>query len=272
MKPDIQDAAQHWNRVAEDTSHTKCGNPVLARHKRKVYTDLITTWTGNLAPSRALKTDLFAEAFNDEEFMSSLPWAHRVVGIDISSAVLQTARRRQQIGILGGYVTCDVTQLPFRDGVFDLVISDSTLDHFETHAEIHRALGELVRVLSHGGKLILSIDNPSCLTYPPRWLVRLWMRLGLAPYYVGVTLSAAHLRSALTSLGMTMHYETAILHYPHPDGVVRLCERCVTGIGRGRLDGVTAGVFSAFERFGNASMRYLTGRYLAVCATKDNRL
>jgi SAM-dependent methyltransferase len=272
MKPDIQDAAQHWNRVAEDSSRTKCGNPVLARHKRRVYADLITAWTGNLAPSRALKTDLFAEAFNDEEFLSSLPWASHIIGIDISSAVLQTARHRQQIGILGGYVTCDVTRLPFRDGAFDLVISDSTLDHFQTQDEIHLALGEIVRVLSHGGKLILSIDNPSCLTYPPRRLVRLWMRLGLAPYYIGVTLSSAHLRNALRSLGMTIHNETAILHYPHPDCVVRLCERCVTGIGRGRLDGVTANVFSAFERFGNTGMRYLTGRYLAVCATKGNKL
>ena len=98
------------------------------------------------------------------------------------------------------------------------------------------------------------------------------MRLGLAPYYVGVTLSAIRLRRALEALGMTMQNQTAILHYPHPDNVVRFSESCVGRIGRGRLDGLTERVFATFERFGNTGMRYLTGRYLAVCAVKDNQL
>ncbi len=94
MKPNSPNTAEHWNRVAEDQSTRDCENPVLARHKRRVYSDLITSWTGGAIPSRALKTDLFAEAFNDEEFVSSLPWGTRLVGIDISSAVLGSARTR----------------------------------------------------------------------------------------------------------------------------------------------------------------------------------
>lgn len=271
MKADIRDAARHWNSVAGNQQATTSNNPVLARHKRRVYADLITRWTGEATPSRALKTDLFAEAFNDEEFVSSLPWSGRVVGIDISSAVLHSARRRSGTGMLEGYVTCDVTSLPFREGSFDLIVSDSTLDHFQTQDEIHRALGELVRVLSPGARLILSIDNPACLSYPPRWLVRLWMHLGLAPYYVGVTLSAASLRTSLESLGMVLQFQTAILHYPHPDGVVRFVERCFTGLGRGHLDGLTGKAFALFERLGNSGIRYRTGRYLAVCAVKDSQ-
>ena len=269
MEPHRTATPHHWNRVGEDWSTARQRNPVLARHKRHVYTELLNAWLGDIPPSRALKTDMFAEAFNDEEFVSGLSWSQRMVGIDISRTILQCARKRPQIGALYGHVACDVTSLPFRDGSFDLVISDSTLDHFGTEAEIHSALAEIVRVLSPGGRLILSIDNPACLSYPPRWVVRLWMRLGLAPYFVGVTLSAGRLRSTLENLGMTMAHQTAILHYPHPDGLVRLCERCAHTMGRGKLDGFIGRLFGAAEQLGNTRMRYLTGRYLAVDAAKD---
>ena len=271
MTPRGTATASHWNHVAGDWPTGKHENPVLARHKRRVYTELIGAWLGDDRPARALKTDMFAEAFNDEEFVSGQPWAPRLVGIDISSRVLQGARQRREIGVLHGYVTCDVTCLPFRDGSFELAVSDSTLDHFETKGEIICALGELARVLSPGGRLILSIDNPANLTYPPRWLVRLWMRLGLAPYYVGVTLSASRLRNTLEALGMSVEHQTAILHYPHPDSLVRLCESCVRRVGRGRLDGMMERLFAAFERLAHTRIRYLTGRYLAVDAVKESQ-
>lgn len=263
--------AEHWDRVGEDWQTLNHDNPALAGHKRRVYAGLLDAWLGSDSPSRALKTDMFAEAFNDEEFVSGMAWKDRMVGIDISSTILQGARKRRGIGPLGGWVTCDVTSLPFRDGAFDLVISDSTLDHFGTEGEILVALEELTRVLAHRGRLIVSIDNPASLTYPPRWVVRLWMRLGLAPYFIGVTLSAARLRHALESLGMTVTHQTAILHYPHPDGLVRFWERSSRAIGRGRLDGFIADIFRAAEKLGNTRLRYLSGRYLAMNAMKDGQ-
>ena len=272
MKPQPNTTATDWNRVGQEWPHAGQENPVLARHKRRVYTQLLKTWLGEQAPSHALKTDMFAEAFNDEEFVSALPWAGRMVGIDISGTILQAARARRGLGPLHGYVTCDVTSLPFRDGAFDLVVSDSTLDHFPTTTEIHRSLSELARVLAPGGRMVVSIDNPRSLTYPPRWVVKLWMRLGLAPYFVGVTLSLPRLRAALEDVGMTVVHETAILHYPHPDGLVRSCERCARAIGRGRLDGFVEGLFTAAERLGNTELRYLSGRYLAVDAVKERQI
>ena len=175
-------------------------------------------------------------------------------------------------GTMTGYVTCDVARLPFREGSFDLLVSDSTLDHLKTEGEIRQALGELARVLAPGGRLILTIDNPTSLTYPPRWLVKLWMRLGLAPYYIGVTLPLVCLRANLEDLGLRVEHETAILHYPHPDGLVRLCERCARAIGLGKLDGLIARFFAAAEQLGGTRLRYLTGRYLAVDAIKGNNL
>lgn len=268
--PEVQPAS-HWNSVARTWSAGDHENPVLAAHKRRVYTDLVAGWTRGRAPAMALKTDLFAEAFNDEEFVSSLGWQQSLVGMDISTGVLHAARRRVSVGSLHGYVACDVRRLPFAAETFDAVISDSTLDHLSSEAEIVAALGEAERVLKTGGVLIVTLDNPSNVTYPPRWLVLLWMRLGLAPYYIGVTLSRRRLLAVLGELGMEVRECTAILHYPHPDGLVRAMERAARRAGRGRLDGAVARLFARFERLEHSRLRYLSGRYLAVAAVKGVR-
>jgi len=264
--------ARHWNDVARTWSGAEHANPILATHKRRVYADLLERWTRGRKPALALKTDLFAEAFNDEEFVSTLGWQESLVGIDISTGVLQAARRRDSIGRLRGYVACDVRRLPFAAGAFDTIISDSTLDHLATEQEIVAALEEAERVLRHGGMLIVTMDNPWNVTYPPRWLVRLWMKLGLAPYYIGVTLSRRRLVAVLQALGMEVLDCTAILHYPHPDGLVRAMERAARGLGRGRLDATVSGLFALSERLGHTRLRYLSGRYLAVAAVKGTDL
>ncbi len=166
-------------------------------------------------------------------------------------------------------MTCDVRRLPFRNGCYDLVLSDSTLDHLPTRADILVAIAELARVLAPGGRLILTLDNPAQITYPPQWLVRLWMRLGLAPYYVGATLSRRQLATAFGEFGLRMERETAILHYPHPDGLVRGMETLMRRLGRGHLDRLVEHAFHLSERLQNSRMRYRTGRYLAVSGVKD---
>lgn len=263
--------ALHWNEVARTWNEAEHPNPILAAHKRRVYADLLDRWTGGRRPALALKTDLFAEAFNDEEFVSALSWRGALVGIDISTGVLQAARQRASVGRLRGYVACDVRRLPFATGVFDAVISDSTLDHLAAERDIITALEETGRVLKQGGMLVVTLDNPENATYPPRWLVRLWMKLRLAPYYIGVTLSRRRLAAALEALGMQVLDCTAILHYPHPDGLVRVAERLARSIGRGRLDAVMAKLFATTEKLEHTRIRYVSGRYLAIVAVKGVR-
>jgi len=260
--------ARHWNRVARAWRGREHDNPILAAHKRRVYSDLLARWMGDRTPILVLKTDLFAEAFNEEEFVSGFDWRRSMVGIDISSAVLQCARERTSIGPLRGYVVSDVRLLPFAADTFDAVISDSTLDHLSTEQEIVAALQEVGRVLKPGGRLVVTLDNPSNLTYPPRRLVLTWMRLGLAPYYIGVTLSRSRLLAELAALGMEVTGCTAILHYPHPDGFVRTLERTARRLGRGRLNVAVARTFALFERLEQTRFRYRTGRYLAAVAVK----
>ncbi len=261
--------ARHWEGIADGWTRTGYNNPVLANHKRAVYLDLLARWI-EVTPRHVLKTDLFAEALTDEEFFSSLPWRERILGIDVSCGIVARARRAATARgeASGGWVACDVRSLPFSPCTFDLIISDSTLDHLATTHEIEGALSELARVLSPGGTMVLTIDNPHNLTYPPAWLMRLWMRMGLAPYFIGATLNRRQIAAALARLGLCIDEETTILHYPHPDGVVRATESLLRLLGHGRLDKSMQWIFRRLERLQYSRIRYRTGRYLAVRATK----
>jgi len=54
----------------------------------------------------------------------------------------------------------DVRQLDFGDNSIELIISNSTLDHFQQAEDIDRSLAELARVLVPGGLLLVTMDNP----------------------------------------------------------------------------------------------------------------
>jgi SAM-dependent methyltransferase len=80
----------------------------------------------------------------------------RVVGIDRSARMIEWARRRvrendgeRRVEL----VVADVTDLPFEDGRFDIVIAESVLAFVEDRA---RAMHEMVRVTKPGGRVGLN--------------------------------------------------------------------------------------------------------------------
>lgn len=89
--------------------------------------------------------------------------AREVVGLDLTEALLEKARRRQQERGLQNvqFVAGDAEQLPFPDGSFSIVACHKAFHHF-THPE--RVLREIYRVLVPGGRLVLgdtiSSDDP----------------------------------------------------------------------------------------------------------------
>jgi len=263
--------AEHWGEVARGWADKGYANELLAEQKRKTYLSLIARWTQITEKQMILKTDLFAEAFGVEQFLFDLgPVNNNVVGIDVSAEIVKQAKRQAlKRGMdAGKYLCCDVKQLPLRDNSIDLIISDSTLDHFPSEADIVTALKELGRVLRDGGTLILTIDNKGNLTYPPYFIVRLWMKLGLLPYFIGRTLSLSKLRHTLEEIGLKLEGSTAILHYPHPDGLVRWLERSLRNLSRGKLDNAIRKGLAFLNKLEGSRIRYLTGRYLAVKAVK----
>jgi SAM-dependent methyltransferase len=227
---------------------------------------LLTRWTrGLIGGGRRpdlLKTDLFDEVASQ----GIVPWlldsgAH-VTGIDVAPAIVAEAEARNP-GMEA--VVADVRSLPFAEASFDVVFSGSTLDHFESVADIQRSLGELRRVLRPGGTLILTLDNPA---NPLIWLrngplLRLLRRIGIVPYEVGATLGPRSLERAVQAAGFDVVEMTAVMH----------CPRAIAVALAGTLERLSRSWQEAFlrhlqawERLERWATRWLTGHYVAVHA------
>ncbi len=88
----------------------------------------------------------------------------KVVGIDLSEAMLQTARAKAlkcKLDATLEFCKMDAEVLEFADGSFDAAVSLFALLHFPDPA---RALAEVFRVLRPGGKFVVGVGSG------PRWL------------------------------------------------------------------------------------------------------
>jgi len=73
----------------------------------------------------------------------------QVVGVDLSPAMLNRARRRNQPGLR--FFRADAEELPCADGEFDAVVNLVSFHHYPNPA---RAAAEFRRVLRPGGRLV----------------------------------------------------------------------------------------------------------------------
>lgn len=85
------------------------------------------------------------------------PRTRRLVGVDLSSAMLHQARNRHP-----SVVQANALALPFADGSFDVVVSFKVLPHVP---EIRAALAEMARVIRPGGHLVLEFYNRRSLRH-----------------------------------------------------------------------------------------------------------
>jgi SAM-dependent methyltransferase len=235
-------------------------------HSDSVNKGLLTHWLPDREIKSLLKTDLFDEAVSEglSSLLNSL--AKRVFYIDTSFEVHQRAKRRHPNLQT---IRTDVRCLPFSQGSFDGIISNSTLDHFKSHDEILISLRELYRVLRPGGQLILTLDN---LANPIVLLrnglpFRLLYRMKIIPYYVGVTLGPYRLQHLLKEAGFKVLEVDAILHCPRVFAVAiaRLLERHASP----KTQEAFLRFLMAFEHFSRLPTRFFTGHFIAVKATKS---
>jgi ubiquinone/menaquinone biosynthesis C-methylase UbiE len=82
------------------------------------------------------------------------PRAASVLGIDLSEAMLEQARRLAAERGIGNVLfrRADVERLPFADASFDVVASRQSAHHY---GDVRAALAELARVLRPGGRLLV---------------------------------------------------------------------------------------------------------------------
>ena len=257
-------ARQHWEQVAEHWRESRPDN-LWRQHADKVNGDLVHRWLPDTPVRRLLKTDLFDEAATGGLSGQLLMRARLVVGIDLSGVTAHVAQSQAN----GMAVACaDVRSLPFADGTFDVVVSNSTLDHFGTRRELVASMQELHRVTRPGGELVLTLDNRANPVVafrnalPFHWL----NRIRVLPYYVGVTCGPRGLRNLLAETNWELREMDAILHCPRFLMVqasqllvrrrgVDAQRRLLTWLGR-------------FEGLGRWPTRYLTGYFLAARAVR----
>jgi SAM-dependent methyltransferase len=262
-----------WQPVAELWLRDR-PQALWRRHSDAVNRRLVERWLP--APvGRVLKTDAFDEAVGEGLYPVLAERAREVVALDVSPPLVAAAARRYpELEAVEG----DVRRPPFADAEFDAVVSNSTLDHFETPEEILIALRELHRVLRPGGTLVLTLDNPAsplvALTkaLPRRPLNRLWLgrgragaRVGLVPYYVGATFSARRLGGLLPELGFDVLATDSIVHAPRPVAV--LAGEWAARHGPRTQERFLAALMG-LERLAALPTRFVTGHFVAVRALR----
>jgi len=253
----------YWDRVGD--SWDICSQRLWRIHSDTVNRALLDRWLPEGRVESLLKTDLFDEMCSDGLYPFLKSCTRNFVGIDVSPATLLIARLRY--GKLKT-VAADVRRLPFADGSFDLIVSNSTLDHFESPTEIDISLTELNRVLRTGGYLFITMDNPTNPIVALRNALsfRFLNRLGVVPYYVGATLNMQELKLLLEGMGFEILDAQTIMHCPRVFAVAlaRLLDRYATPW----MQRVFLRIMMIHEVLALLPTHRLTGYFTAVRAVK----
>lgn len=149
----------------------------ISHHHQEV--GLFKNWYADLASSRfanaftygrakidAMVDDLFRAApkggkildvgcGTGEHLKRALSHGLGAYGVEPAPAMLETARREVPQGTIEQGVA---TKLPFPDGTFDVVIMIEVLRYLH-RSDVREALGEALRVLRPGGKLLVTLVN-----------------------------------------------------------------------------------------------------------------
>jgi len=254
---------EYWDQATTEFRAAEAAG-IWREHSDLVYRRIIERWC-TPGGQRALKTDLFDEAAGDGLCADLARFADQVHGIDIAHAVVAGARtdRHSACG-----VQCDVTRLPYRNASFDLVTSNSTLDHFENRADITTALHELARVSAPGATLVISLDNLANPIIALRALLpyRLLRALRVVPYFVGATTTRRGLVGLLEAAGYRVEATTFLLHVPRVVAVPLSArvDRC-SAPRRARL----LEHLSKWELLARLPTAQWTGHYVAVLAVRQ---
>jgi SAM-dependent methyltransferase len=234
-------------------------------HADSVHKDLVARWGPVGQIETLLKTDLFDEAVGDGLLPQLASQADRVFYIDTSFEVHQMARCRYP-GLHS--IVADVRRLPFAQDTFHGIVSNSTLDHFQSRDDLLVSLKELSQVLCPGGQMILTLDNLSNpIILLRNWLpFRLLKRLKIVPYYVGVTLGPHQLEHLLKENGFKVLEVDAIMHCPRMPAIMaaRWLEKHTTL----RAQRFFLRLLMAFEALSRLPTRFLTGYFIAIKAMR----
>ncbi len=256
---------KYWDEVAKTWQYT-IRQRVLRSISDMLNNRLLDRWLPKRRVDCLLKTDLFDESLTEGASSLLATRAKKAVGIDNSVAVLNSAKRNNHNKL--HMTAADVRHLPFATGTFDIIVSNSTLDHFERSEDIIFSLKELNRVLRQNGQLLITLDNPlnPFVALRSVFPFSLLNHLGIVPYYVGATLGAHRLRRTLEELGFSVMEVTTLWHFPRI--IVADLANIVDKLLSGKLTPKFLKVILAFEYLSKLPTKYFTGHFVAARGIK----
>jgi SAM-dependent methyltransferase len=239
------------------------------RHSDAVNHALFARWLSAAPVARLLKTDVFDEAVSGGLYGLLHGRARTLVGIDIAPVILREAGRGHPELLRS---CADVRALPFAGDTFDVVVSNSTLDHFDSLEEIRTGLREIHRVLRADGRLLITLDNGRnpMVALRNALPLRLLQWLGLVPYQVGATCGPSRFARLLRETGFALARVDTVMHCWRVLAVALagLVERRAGAKGQLRF----LRHLGEWERLGRWPTRFLTGHFIAFEAVKSVRM
>ncbi len=252
-----------WDEISDHRQPSWYLDPLVAEQKRMVHLELCGRWSPACV-ERALKTDLFEEAFGEDALLPELSGAAQTwFAMDVSGSTVRSARFRVR-GPSVQFLAADVRTLSLRTASLDLVLSTSTLDHFASRQEFAAAIREIARVLRPGGVLIITLDNSlNPLYWPLRWLSETrWV-----PFPIGYTPSAPRLDQLLEEAGFEVTARATLIHNPRIASTVLFL--ALRRLLRSRADRAIRGLLAAFGVLEHLPTRRLTACFLGARAVRS---
>lgn len=254
----------YWNEIADNWEQTN-QQKLLRSISDKVNKKLFSRWLSQKKVNCILKTDLFDESLSEGLQPLLSQHTHGFFGMDLSLPTTRLAKsKHNQLKA----IVADVRNLPFKSESFDVIVSNSTLDHFQTSAEIVDSLKELNRVLKGEGQLFITLDNVSNPSIFLRNILpfKILNHLGIVPYYIGKSFGPRRLKSTLESLNYLVVEVTAFWHFPRLflGGVAFWVEKYFSE----QLKQNFVESILSFECLSKLPAKYLTGQFVAARAIK----
>jgi len=236
---------------------------LVAKQKKEVHLEWICRNVQQRRVAVVLRTDLFEEANGEDELLSSLPFeADLKLGIDVDESTARRAALRLDGN--SGFAAADVRRLPFKNDSIDLVLSNSTLDHFEVAEDLQHSICELARVLKPGGLLLITLDNPRNPLYR---LFRAGVQWCGISFRLGHTASSSELVRLLKHAGLEPISTDLLLH--NPRFLSTLLFMALRRLRAG--DRVIGALLKLFSLAGTLPTRCYTAVFVAACGRKPER-
>lgn len=254
----------YWDEVA-DTWEQSSQQNLLRLVSDQLNNQLFRQWLPQKKVNYILKTDLFDESLSNGLKPLLSEYTHSFIGVDLS---LQTIHKVKDKHRQLNAIVADVRHLPFKSGAIDLIVSNSTLDHFKTRLEIVNSLKELNRVLKNKSQLLITLDNMAnpCIFIRNILPYQLLNRLGIVPYFIGKSYSPFRLKRALKELNFSVVEITAFWHFPRI--FLNVLAAFVAKYFSGRLNKFFLDKILIFEYLSKLSTKYFTGQFVAARAIK----